>query len=211
MSVVKAKSNTESGLLRVGARERVLEAARILIEAQGYRNASLNDILAKAGVSSSNFYYHFKSKEDLGLAVVHQFSEGLEQHIIKPILQDRKKSPFERLRGYVDLHRLKLEENHCTGGCPFGKLISELSAENACFREVIDSAFTRLRDSLRECIREGIERGELRRGIDPANASTLVLGTVQGLMLVAKGEKASGAFQQGADELLRLLSDCPKP
>jgi TetR/AcrR family transcriptional regulator, transcriptional repressor for nem operon len=208
VSVVKAKTSTESGLLRVGARERVLEAARILIEAQGYRSASLNDILAKAGVSSSNFYYHWKSKEDLGLAVVRQFTEGLEEHIIKPILQDRKKSPFERLRAYLDLHRQKLEANHCTGGCPFGKLISELSAENACFRELIESAFTRLKDSLRECIREGIERGELRRGIDPGNASTLVLGTVQGLMLLAKGDKATAAFQQGAQELLRLLSDC---
>lgn len=210
MTVRAAKSSTESGLLRVGARERVLEAARTLIEATGFRSASLNDILSKAGVSSSNFYYHFKSKEDLGLAVVKQFTEGLEDHIIRPIFQDRKRSPLERLRAYLELHRLKLEANHCTGGCPFGKLVSELSEENPCFRQLIEAAFGRLKDSLRECIREGIEKGELRRGIDPANASTLVLGSVQGLMLVAKGEKAFSTFQQGADELLRLLADSPK-
>jgi TetR/AcrR family transcriptional regulator, transcriptional repressor for nem operon len=208
--IVKPKTSTESGFLKIGARERVLEAARTLIEAQGFKNASLNDILAKAGVSSSNFYYHWKSKEDLGLAVVKQFTEGLEEHIIKPIFQDRKRSPLDRLRAYLDLHRQKLEANHCTGGCPFGKLISELSEENPCFRQLIESAFGRLKDSLRECIREGIERGEMRRGIDPGNASILVLGTVQGLMLVAKGEQATSAFQQGAQELVRLLSDCSR-
>jgi TetR/AcrR family transcriptional regulator, transcriptional repressor for nem operon len=208
--IVKPKTSTESGLLKIGARERVLEAARTLIEAQGFKNASLNDILAKAGVSSSNFYYHWKSKEDLGLAVVKQFTEGLEDHIIKPIFQDRKRSPLDRLRAYLDLHQQKLEANHCTGGCPFGKLISELSEENPCFRQLIEGAFGRLKDSLRECIREGIEKGEMRRGIDPGNASILVLGTVQGLMLVAKGDKATAAFQQGAQELVRLLSDCSR-
>jgi TetR/AcrR family transcriptional repressor of nem operon len=207
---VKPKTAAESGLLRLGARERFLEAARTLIEAQGFKNASLSDILGKAGVSSSNFYYHFKSKEDLGFAVVQQFTEGLEIHIIGPILQDRKRTPLDRIRAYLELHQRKLEANHCATGCPFGKLISELSEENPCFREVIEMAFGRLKDSLRECIREGIERGEIRRGIDPGNASTLVLGTVQGLMLLAVGDKAPAAFQQGAEELVRLLADCSR-
>lgn len=205
---VKAKTTAESGLLKLGARERVLEAARALIEDQGFKNASLNDILARAGVSSSNFYYHFKSKEDLGLAVVRQFTEGLEEHIIRGVLQDKKRPPLERLRLYLQVHEKKLEANHCTRACPFGKLTSELSAENPCFRELIESAFTKLKDSLRETIREGIEKGELRRGIDPANASTLFLGTVQGLMLLSKGEKTTAAFQRGAEELLRLLAEC---
>ncbi len=204
---VRAKPTTDSGLLKLGARDRVLEAARSLIDEQGFKNASLNDILSKASVSSSNFYYHFKSKEDLGLAVVKQLTEGLEEHVIHGILLDRRRPPLERLRGYFDHHRMKLESNGCTRGCTFGKLTSELSVETPCFRELIESAFASLRDALRECIREGIERGELRRGIDPSSASTLVLGTVQGLMLIAKGEQAASAFQHGADELLRLLSE----
>jgi TetR/AcrR family transcriptional regulator, transcriptional repressor for nem operon len=204
--IVKPKSTTETGALRLGVRERVLEAARAVIEAEGFKNASLNDILEKASVSSSNFYYHWKSKEDLGLAVVLQFTEKLEGRLIKDILQERKRTPLERLRAYLDYHRSKLEEHRCSRGCPFGKLVSDLSEENACFRELIENAFGKLRDALRECIREGIEKGELRRGIDPAHASTLVLGTVQGLMLLAKGEQASAAFQNGAGELLRLLA-----
>jgi TetR/AcrR family transcriptional repressor of nem operon len=203
---VKPKSTTETGVLRIGARERVLDAARSLIEAEGYKNASLNDILEKAGVSSSNFYYHFKSKEDLGFAVVQQFTEKLENFLIRDIFQDRKRAPLARLRAYLDYHRAKLESHRCSRGCPFGKLVAELSDENPCFREKIEDAFAKLRDALRECIREGIEKSELRRGIDPAHASTLVLGTVQGLMLLAKGEQASAVFQNGADELLRLLA-----
>jgi TetR/AcrR family transcriptional repressor of nem operon len=207
--IVKPKTG-DSQLLRVGARERVLEAARTLMEEKGFKNASLNDILAAAGVSSSNFYYHWKSKEDLGLEMVKKFTEGLEEHVIKNILLDRARSPIGRLRGYLDFHREKLESHGCTRGCPFGKLASELSEEDPRFRELLESVFAKVKEALRECIREGIEKGELRRGIDPGSASTLVLGTVQGLMLVAKGDGTIGAFQAGAGELVRLLSEHAK-
>jgi len=206
VTVTKPKTG-DSQLLRVGARERVLEAARTLMEERGFKNASLNDILQAAGVSSSNFYYHWKSKEDLGLEMVRKFTAGLEEHVVRGILQDRARAPYERLRGYLEFHRMKLEQHGCTRGCPFGKLASELSEEDPRFRELLETAFAALRDALRECIREGIEKGELRRGLDPAHASTLVLGTVQGLMLVSKGDKTTAAFQHGAGELMRLLSE----
>jgi TetR/AcrR family transcriptional repressor of nem operon len=199
------KAKQESGVMRIGARERVLEAARSIIDAQGFKNASLNDILAAAAVSTSNFYYHFKSKEDLGLAVVKQFTEGVEEHLIKGLLLDRTRTPLVRLRGYLEIHQRKLESAGCTRGCPIGKLSGELSDSHPCFRAEIERVFGRLRESLRECIREGIECGELRRGIDPANASSLFLGSVQGLVLLAKSEKTSATFAQGAEELLRLL------
>jgi AcrR family transcriptional regulator len=36
----------------------------------GYEQASINAILEKAGMSKGQFYYHFKSKEDLYLALI---------------------------------------------------------------------------------------------------------------------------------------------
>jgi TetR/AcrR family transcriptional repressor of nem operon len=203
---LKSKSaTTDSGLVKIGARERVLEAARRLIEAQGFTNASLNEILAAAGVSSSNFYYHWKSKEDLGLSVVRQFTEYLEQHVIQAIVLDRSRRPVERLRAFLDFHRSKLEGSGCTGGCPFGKLTAELSDSNPCFREELERVFARLREALKECIRDAVAAGEVRRSVDAQHASVLVLAAVQGLMLVAKSERTTALFAQGADELLRLL------
>ena len=156
-------------------------------------------------MSTSNFYYHFKSKEDLGLAVLKQFTDYLEVNVIKGLLLDRTRTPLARLRAYFELHQKKLDSAGCTRGCPIGKLSGELSDSHPCFQAEIERVFARIRESLKECIREGIECGELRRGIDPGNASSLVLGSVPGLVLLAKSAKTSASYVQGAEELLRLL------
>jgi TetR/AcrR family transcriptional repressor of nem operon len=209
----RAESATETAVPacpKPGARDRVLDAARQVMETHGYNDASLNDILSLAKVSPSNFYYHFKSKEDLGLAVVRQMTEGLERTVVQGMLADPARSPLERLKGWFDLSLRKLQDQHCTKGCAFGKLSSELSDSHPAFRKELERAFALLRESLRECLREGIERGELRRGIDPGNASSLLLGSIQGLVLLAKNEKDVTVFQRGSQELFRLVVQPPE-
>lgn len=48
----------------------LFEAAVSEFIAQGYRQASLNAILETAGMSKGQFYYYFKGKEDLYLALI---------------------------------------------------------------------------------------------------------------------------------------------
>src|SRR5271156_2611915 len=51
-------------------RERLLQAASREIYRSGFQSASLDTILAVAGVTKGALYYHFDSKEALGYAVV---------------------------------------------------------------------------------------------------------------------------------------------
>lgn len=46
-------------------REELIDVAMIEFGEKGYENASLNNILRKAGISKGTFYYHYKNKEDL--------------------------------------------------------------------------------------------------------------------------------------------------
>jgi AcrR family transcriptional regulator len=48
----------------------LLEAAAKLIAERGYRGTTVNDMVARAGLSKGTFYWHFKSKHDLLLAVL---------------------------------------------------------------------------------------------------------------------------------------------
>ena len=51
-------------------RDQILDAASRLIHLQGYHGTSLDDVLRESGVGKGNFYYHFRSKEDLGYAII---------------------------------------------------------------------------------------------------------------------------------------------
>jgi AcrR family transcriptional regulator len=54
-------------------RKQLLEAATWVFARKGYRNASISDIIARAGVARGTFYLYFKSKEQIFLAIVEGF------------------------------------------------------------------------------------------------------------------------------------------
>jgi len=89
---------------------------------RSFRETSLADIAEAARVPVGNVYYYFKTKEELGEAVVErrlaQFRE-LRREI------DRLSSPKKRLLAFVEsihVNRKRLAR----GGCPLGGLCSEL-------------------------------------------------------------------------------------
>lgn len=57
-------------------RTAVIEGAASIFEEVGYGNASLSDVTKRANVTKGALYFHFKSKEELALAVI------AEQHNI---------------------------------------------------------------------------------------------------------------------------------
>ena len=51
-------------------REHILKSSRKLLVTQGFHNTAISEIISATGVKKGNLYYHFASKEDLGLAVL---------------------------------------------------------------------------------------------------------------------------------------------
>ncbi len=51
-------------------RQRILDAASELMLSKGFGRTKLDEVLLKARVRKGNFYYYFRGKEDLGLAVI---------------------------------------------------------------------------------------------------------------------------------------------
>lgn len=106
-------------------RKRLVDAAVKLAYRHGFRETSLADIAAAAHVPVGNVYYYFKTKEELGEAVVERrLTESREFRTEA----DRLSSPKERLFAFVDgIYRNR--EQLARGGCPVGGLCSELQKE----------------------------------------------------------------------------------
>ena len=51
-------------------RQRIIDAADDLFYRQGFEHTSFADIAASVGLSRGNFYYHFKTKDDILDAVI---------------------------------------------------------------------------------------------------------------------------------------------
>lgn len=112
-------------------RSRLLEAANRLVHAQGFNQTTLADIAREAEVPLGNVYYYFKTKEDIGQALIGyraDFYGGL-------IAQwDQLPDPKQRLRaliGEVEDQR----ETLAASGCPIGSLCQELHKDGGLLAE----------------------------------------------------------------------------
>ena len=112
-------------------RTRLIETAMKLAYRNGFRETSLADIAEAAHVPVGNVYYYFKTKEELGEAVVEQrlaeFRELREE-------MDRLSSPKERLFAFVEsIHGNR--EVLARGGCPLGRLVFRVAQGGRRSRE----------------------------------------------------------------------------
>ncbi len=62
----------------VDTRTKILEAAFSVLSRQGYENTSIKDIAEEAGVAQGLVHYHFKSKQQLVLAVLAEVCREME-------------------------------------------------------------------------------------------------------------------------------------
>ena len=54
-------------------REQILEIAERAVLAKGFGATSIEEIIAEAGITKSGFFYHFKDKNELALALINRY------------------------------------------------------------------------------------------------------------------------------------------
>src|SRR5438067_13558504 len=103
-------------------RARLLQAAEKTTYRYGFGNTAIADIAKEARVPLGNVYYYFKTKDEIGNAIIDLRIERLGK-----LLQelDQLGSPKERLCGFVQV-KIKNREQLARLGCPVGTLCSEL-------------------------------------------------------------------------------------
>ncbi len=188
----------------MGNREKLLETAVAAFGRNGYQATSVDDILETARVSPSNFYYHFKSKEELALEVLECYFR-LSRQEIAPVLVNRRLGAGEKLERLGELFVNKMSSNGCCGGCPLGNLAQELSDSHPGFRERLAEFFEECMDGFAGVVAQGVKSGEFRRDVDPRAAAFLLFGSVEGLILLSKSLKDVAPLEEGFRQAILLL------
>src|SRR6266536_5742405 len=140
-------------------RDQILDAAARLIHLQGYHCTSLDDVLRESGVGKGNFYYYFRSKEDLGYAIIDRVIQGFIERTLHPIFADTSGDPIAQVHAFLDRVLDSQRQRNCVGGCPMGNLASELSDVHEGFRQRLAAIFAEWRRTLIEALARGNERG----------------------------------------------------
>jgi len=61
--------------MKPSARERLLELAEVSVIQKGFAGTSIDELVAGAGITKSGFFYHFRDKSELALALLQRHFE----------------------------------------------------------------------------------------------------------------------------------------
>lgn len=187
-------------------RDQILNAAARLIHVQGYQSTSLDDVLRESGVGKGNFYYYFKSKEDLGYAIIDRITQAFVERSLGPAFADAEADPVAQIHAFLDRVLDAQRLRKCIGGCVMGNLASELSDVHEGFRQRLAGTFDLWRVHLAEVVSRGQARGRLRADMDASRVAQFLVAGLEGSILLSKVTKDITVMERCVEELKRHLT-----
>jgi AcrR family transcriptional regulator len=173
-----------------------------LFSDKGYGSTSVADILRQAGANSGSLYHAFPTKQDLLLAVLEAYRDGIGPMLLDPIWTEVD-DPVERVFALLGRYRAMLAETGCTYGCPIGSLALELHEPDPPVRDLLAMNFDGWRGHVARCFEQA--RGRFAPGFDPARAASFTLTVMEGAVMQARTYRNLDAFDQAIGSLREYL------
>ena len=169
---------------------------------QGYEATGVAQIQGELKVLPGSFYFLFKSKEALLLAVLDRYMQ-----MLYPVLRDpaihRQKDPVERVFTLLDFYRKQLVDSRFTLGCPIGNLALELGSRSATARKKLNELFEAWRGMIESFLVEGKDR--FPPSTDFKAISAFVLTTMEGGIMLARANRDIRQYDRAVAQLRNYL------
>jgi AcrR family transcriptional regulator len=183
-------------------RERIVQTAMELFWEKGYHSTSIADILAKAQINAGSLYHFFPGKQDLLIAVLDSYRDGIREMLIEPAC-GHVRDPIEKIFALLACYRGLIEQTDCFYGCPIGSLALELHEPDPPVRERLAQNFTGWTNAVKDWLEEAGSRLPART--DRAALAEFVLTTMEGAVMQTRTHRDARFFDRAVGELRRYF------
>jgi TetR/AcrR family transcriptional repressor of nem operon len=187
-----------------GTAVRILDVAERMLQMRGYNGFSYGDIATELGITRAALHYHFAGKAELGQALIERyaarFAAALEQ------LDATVPWPPARLQGYIDLYTDVVSDSRM---CLCGMLAAEHRTLPEPLQQAVCAFFASNTAWLAGVLKEGRADGSLDFSGTPEDTAAMVLGGLEGSMLITRLDGDVARFQSAAARLLAGLTVDP--
>jgi AcrR family transcriptional regulator len=152
------------GNIATATRERILEQGLALMSQSGLTGVTLGVLAGQVGMSKSGLFAHFRSKEDVQIALLEHMARFAEAHVVEPALRAPEGLP--RLKALVGHWLGWAERAGLPGGCPVAAGLFEFDDEEGAVRNQILQMERHWRSLLKQLVQQSIDRGHLRKDLD---------------------------------------------
>jgi TetR/AcrR family transcriptional repressor of nem operon len=181
-------------------RTRILDVAERLVQTRGFNGFSYADIAAQVGITKASLHYHFATKAELGRMLVVRYTERFAAALRR--ITDGGGVAAARLRAYVKLYADVLTDERM---CLCGMVAAEYGTLPAAMQEALRVFFEFNEAWLARLLEQGSREGSLRLRVAPLEAARMLVGALEGEMLVARAYGDPARFLAAARLLLTQL------
>ena len=179
-------------------RRRIVEAAMELFWLKGFGSTSIADILSRSQVNSGSLYYFFPGKQDVLVAVLEAYRDGIGAMLLEPAWAGVD-DPVERIFALLGSYRRALLETDCTYGCPIGSLALELHEPDPPVRQLMAANFTAWVEAVEAQLRLAADR--FSTSTDFRGLAELVLNVMEGGVMQARTFRDIAHFDRAVAQL----------
>jgi AcrR family transcriptional regulator len=156
-------------------RARILHEGLALVSRRGFEGTTIGALAEQIGMSKSGLYAHFRSKEELQLALLRAAITAAEAALREPLAQ--VPPGLRRLRTYFAAFLDWPDRAGLPGGCPFVTAAVEFDdGADGAVRELVVTATNELVALFAGLVRDAVSTGELLPRTDSDTTAWRLMG-----------------------------------
>ncbi|HSF38924.1 MAG TPA: TetR/AcrR family transcriptional regulator [Thermoanaerobaculia bacterium] len=178
----------------------ILDAAESMLQERGFNGFSYHHIAERLGVKNAAVHYHFRSKNDLGVAVIERYRRRFQRWAEK--LEADGADSWVKLEAFFGIYLDLLKNGNRI--CPSGTLQAEFHTIPETLQESVRALVVDMQAWLTRILADGRERGVFGFPGEPEDQALVLIATLQGALQIARAT-GPGRFEAALEQVRRQL------
>jgi TetR/AcrR family transcriptional regulator, transcriptional repressor for nem operon len=179
----------------------ILDVAERLVQVRGFNGFSYGDVAGELGVTTAALHYHFAGKAELGEALIARYAARFREALAQ--IDARGGDPSTKLESYAALYLDVLRDQRM---CLCGMLAADYQTLPKQLRDAVVRFFDDNETWLASVLEQGKSDGTLHFTGSASEAAQMIVGGLEGAMLVARPYGDTERFQAAANRLLASVT-----
>lgn len=163
----------------------ILQNAFELIYLKGYQATSIDEIIARTALTKGAFFYHFKNKEEMGLAMIKEVMyPGMAPYMINVLgrTDDLLEDIYNMMKDLLLLNPFF----KVAYGCPAVNLIDEMAPLNDSFRKALLDLMVEWQKAIQQKLEAAQAKGKVNAAMDARQVALFITANYSGVRNMGK-------------------------
>jgi TetR/AcrR family transcriptional repressor of nem operon len=179
----------------------ILDVAERLVQIRGFNAFSYADVAKELGITKPALHYHFAGKAELGEALLLRYTTRFRQAL--ETIEAGGFDAVQKLHAYANLYAEVLSQNRM---CLCGMLAADFDTLSDPMRRAVIAFFDQNETWLAAVIEQGQREGTIRVDGSSRELAEMIIGTLEGAMLVARTYHDPERYSRPAKRLMTEIS-----